>query len=380
MRHRLSLVSWMAIFSFLVFIPVSGWAVVYVDADNVKGPWNGKSWATAYRTVQEGRDEAGKANEEVWVAEGTYKPTNTTDRGISFELKSGVALYGGFKGKETKRDQRDWTKNVTILSGDIGKPGDSSDNSYHVVKGANKATIDGFTITGGNADGVTYYGKGGGMVNYISRPQRGPFGPAVGLSPTVTNCTFTRNYAIEGGAMYNYDRCTPKLTNCTFIENSAENGGAIVDRVGANTILTNCTFTKNYAKWRGGAMYIDYGSRPKVTGCTFVENSTDGHGGAIYTLSRSSQLEHTIPVITNCTFTRNSAKGRGGGISNFDHCILEVSDCTFTRNHAGKGGGGISNDYRTEATLTNCTFSGNSAGKGKADIDTDDSSKVKISK
>ena len=229
MRHRLSLMSWIAILSFLVFIPVSGWAVVYVDVNNVAGPRDGKSWATAYQSIQEGVDYAYAAGSEVWVAEGTYKPASTTDRTVSIQLRSGVALYGGLKGIEKKRNQRDWAKNVTILSGDIGQPGDSSDNSYHVVKGANKATIDGFTITGGNADGVTYYGKGGGMVNYLSRPQRGPFGPAVGLSPTVTNCTFTGNYAIEGGAMYNYDRCTPKLTNCTFIENSAGEGKADID-------------------------------------------------------------------------------------------------------------------------------------------------------
>jgi len=246
--------------------------VVYVDIDNRKGPWNGKSWATAYQGIQQGLDRAYAAGAEVWVAQGTYKCTSTNERKASIRLRSGVAVYGGFKATATKRDARNWVNNVTVLSGDIGIPGDNNDNSYHILIGADDATIDGFTITGGNADGVTYYGKGGAMVNYISRPQRGPFGPATGVSPTIANCLFTKNSAIEGGAMYNYDRCSPKLTNCTFTQNSADFGGAMLDRVGANTILRNCTFTKNYANEGGGGMSIDYRSNATLTNCTFSEN------------------------------------------------------------------------------------------------------------
>ena len=330
-----------------------------MDIDNVAGPWDGKSWATACQTVQEGLDAAyltGK--DEVWVAEGTYYPTSTTDKRISFQLKPDVTLYGGFKGNELARDQRDWVKNVTILSGDIGRRGDKNAGSYHIVKGSPHAAIDGFTITGGNADGdAPYDRKGGGMINYDK------------ASVTVINCLFTRNSAEEGGAMYNWNLSSPALINCTFSSNSADkNGGAIVNRNGCSPTVNNCAFVKNYAKWHGGAMFMDYGSNPILSNCTFVENSTDGHGGGMYTYNKASQIGVTSPVVNNCTFTGNSARLRGGGMANYDRGNSIVTDCTFNRNYAGKGGGGMAND-RSDVEVANCTFNGNFAGEGNADID-----------
>lgn len=358
---------------------VTAQSVVYVDTDNAAGPGDGKSWATAFRSLQRGLDYAYSAGAEVWVAEGTYRPTSATDRLASFLLRSGVALYGGFKGAETARDQRNWRANATILSGDIGRLGDPSDNSYHVLIGADEAAIDGFTITGGNADGELINAKGGGMVNYVSKPRQGPRGAPTGLSPKVLNCTFTENHALDGGAVYNYDRGSPEFINCTFTKNSADYGGAILDRVGVTGIIKECIFEENYATWRGGALLEDYGSRTRIIDSKFINNSTDGHGGGMYLVTRASQLEHTAPVVENSTFTGNRAKLRGGGISNFDFSLLEVTGSSFTGNHAGKGGGGVSTDYLASTTLKNCTFSGNSGGEGKDDIDTGEGAETKVS-
>lgn len=348
--------------------------VVYVDQTNSVSPWDGGSWSTAFINIQQGLDYAYAVGADVWVAKGVYRPTSTKDRKASFKLRAGVTMYGGFKGTETKRSERDRRTNVTVLSGDIGIPDDNSDNSYHVVVGENRAAMDGFTITGGNADGSVYHAKGGGMINYTKGVI--PFGN--GVSPIISNCVFSKNHAIEGGAMYNYGRCAPVVEDCTFIENSADFGGAVLDRVGVNTVVSNTTFTKNSARWRGGAYYMDYGSRPKLSNCAFTENSSDGHGGGVYTITRASQLEHTFASITNCSFTGNNAKLRGGGIASYDMTILEVKDSIFSENHAGKGGGGVSLDLRIEATFEGCTFIENSGGDGKADIDSDDSSQFKI--
>lgn len=337
--------------------------IVYVNAANAKGPWDGNSWATAYNDLQAGLNDAYTRAKEVWVAKGTYLPSLTGDRRASFMLKSGLALYGGFAGTETAKDQRDWVKNGTVLSGEVGR--DASENSYHVVVGAENSILDGFTITGGNANGDGPYNHGGGMINYN------------GTSPVVTNCTFKHNQGAEGGAMYNYNLSAPVVANCTFELNSAGKGGAMVNRVGASPEIANCRFIENKARWRGGALQIDYGSGPQITGCLFERNVSGGHGGGAFLESVAAQLGIVSTRFQDCTFEGNSAELRGGGMANSDGGNPLVINCSFTGNHAGKGGGGMANDYNVAVTVDGCSFDGNSANEGQADIDTDASSQVK---
>ena len=59
------------------------------------------------------------ATAAIWVAAGNYKPTERTDpsdpRSVTYQLQSGVALYGGFDGIEIERHERNWATNVTII-------------------------------------------------------------------------------------------------------------------------------------------------------------------------------------------------------------------------------------------------------------------------
>ncbi len=105
--------------------------VIYVN-HAASGSDDGSSWENAYNDLQAALTEAG-IGDEIWVAQGTYYPTDGADRTISFSLKDGVAIYGGFNATETERSQRDWENNSTVLSGDIGVKEDTSDNSYHVI-------------------------------------------------------------------------------------------------------------------------------------------------------------------------------------------------------------------------------------------------------
>ncbi len=138
-------------------------AVVFVD-QAANGSDDGRSWANAFLDLQDGLAAAdARGGNEIWVAAGTYRPDRGTgDREATFQLVSHIAVYGGFDGTETARDQRSCEANVTILSGDLNDddgPGfaQNDENSFHVVTSsgtAATAVLDGFTVAAGHADDV----------------------------------------------------------------------------------------------------------------------------------------------------------------------------------------------------------------------------------
>ena len=163
---------------------------------------------------------------QIWVAQGTYKPAPyPIYRNLSFVLNTNVSMYGGFTGIENFLDERDWITNETILSGDIDNDGLDAGNSLHVVKGANDAILDGFTISGGYANGTGDDARGGGMLN-------------VSVSPIVRNCRFTDNFATDGTVLYNKSS-TMQIINCYFYNN----GGGIYNS-SSNISIVSCTFNE----------------------------------------------------------------------------------------------------------------------------------------
>ena len=364
--------------------PASGGAFVqtiwYVKAD-AGGQNNGTSWEDAFTELQSALHVA-KKGDEIWVAAGKYLPDydvnsgkHTLDREASFRLRNRVAIYGGFDGTEKKLEDRAGLFDDTILSGDLlGDDGpdfeNNDENSYHVTKGSGtrkRAVLDGFTITAGNPD---EYGDGGGMYNIESNPTLtnctfsgnwaydggGMFNKE--SSPTLTNCTFSDNWAeIWGGGMWNYRSSSPTLTECTFNGNVAgQDGGGMDNRYNSSPTLTNCIFSGNWAERWGGGMSNLGGSSPALTECTFSDNSADWHGGGMFNKESS-------PTLTDCTFSGNSARDDGGGMSNWYESSPTLTNCTFSGNSTSYSGGGMSN-YESTPTLTNCTFSDNSADDG----------------
>lgn len=94
--------------------------IIYVDG-SATGANNGTSWTDAYTDLQDALSAPPVSGDEIWVADGTYKPRTTY---WALSLKNGVAIYGGFSGVETSLEQRDWRTNVSLLSGDLGTSGD----------------------------------------------------------------------------------------------------------------------------------------------------------------------------------------------------------------------------------------------------------------
>ena len=221
---------------------------------NATGAGNGLNWTDAFTDLQEALNYLCAQNlTEIWVAQGTYKPTTGTDRNSSFAMKNGVTLYGGFAGTETALTQRNPTSFTTVLSGDLGPSYDTSDNCYHVINNppglTNSAVLDGFVITGSNANGNGIFSglNGGGMLN-----NGGSAGNV--CSPLIRNCIFQDNVANYGGALYNDGSSggtsSPSLINCLFLSNFSGLGGALYNNGNGGTsspVLTNCSFLNNTA-------------------------------------------------------------------------------------------------------------------------------------
>jgi hypothetical protein len=289
---------------------------------------------------------AAVSDDEIWVQAGTYKPTTGSDRTVSFALTDGVAVYGGFTGTEISRKQRNWVTNVTTLSGDIGTAGNISDNSYHVVTGSGTSTttiLDGFTISGGNANTPDLNHLGGGMYN-------------VNGSPTLTNVILIGNIAWFGGGMYNQDS-NPTLVNVTFSENNASFGGGMRN-LDSSPTLANVIFSSNAAMDNGGGMYNESGS-PTLANVTFSGNTANNNGAGMHNLNSS-------PTLTNVIFSDNTARNNGGGM--FSHYgSPRLTGVTFSGNIVTQRGGGMYNQYNNPI-LANVIFSGNTASSSGGGI------------
>jgi hypothetical protein len=269
--------------------------------------------------------------DQIIVAAGTYSET------INFNGKR-LHLYSS-AGPE-----------VTIINGT---------GHYHVVQcvsGEGPDTIlEGFTITGGNANGSAYPdASGGGMFTLNS-------------SPTVIGCIFTANAASgDGGGIYNQSG-SPIVTNCTFSNNTASSGAAMYN-LWSSPIVAGCTFSENAAGFQGGGIY-NYQSNPAVTNCIFSGNSAN-QGGGMYSSSSS-------PIIKQCLFSGNSATASGGGMFN-SYSSSVVTNCLFTGNLASSSGGGTYN-HSGSPSFTNCVIIGNSTGSfGGAMFNTSSSAPVLV--
>src|SRR5690606_30073473 len=116
-----------------------GAAEVEVPACHVKhdatGANDGSDWANAHLRLQDAL--ANPACGEIRVARGVYTPDDAGDPAISFAIRPGQRVYGGFAGVETSLGQRDPAAHRTVLSGDIGRD-DVTDADGIVVDGADR--------------------------------------------------------------------------------------------------------------------------------------------------------------------------------------------------------------------------------------------------
>lgn len=271
--------------------------IVYVNK-NATGNNDGSSWANAFTSLETALSlqECGFTG-EIRVAGGqTFKPSASRlcsdcsgDRDYYFLIHQDIQLKGSY---EVSTGTQDYN-NPTILSGNIGNTGDTSDNTSHVVVTTNltnAASIDGFVITQGNANL-----NGGSIINTIQTESNTGGGMYnTNSSPTITNVRFDNNSANSGGGMFNKNSSSPTITNTTFANNSTGGGGGgMRNNYSSSPSITNSTFFNNSAT-NGGGMFNKNSSSPTITNSTFVSNSASDGGGMYNYNSSNASLFNTV--------------------------------------------------------------------------------------
>ncbi|MCQ0113106.1 beta strand repeat-containing protein, partial [Zhouia amylolytica] len=381
----------------VVSCPYPTATTLYVNASVSGGTNDGSSWANAYNNLQDAIWQTYICSNitEIWVAKGTYNPSNET---TAIEIPEGVSLYGGFAGTETALSDRDLTVNPTVLSGDFNDNNtpDAGD-SHTIIRMTNNSTLDGFIIAYSYADGtennpVAIGRSGGGVYNN-------------GNDNTINHCIFKNNIAQGdgtngvGGAIVSFSTGTLTIYNSAFYDNEASaNGGAFSIENGI-TKLINCTVANNTAN-KGGGVHFHGGNLEAINTIFFDNTGTNGNindnnpgGGGIGTVAYCAFYNSTTdnngeipPNITDGGNNIAATAGSGGAgtdllftdTANNDFSVLPASLAVNTGDNAAytNAGGNLATDtdisgnprligdiidmgaYESEGILVDFTISG----------------------
>jgi len=357
---------------------------IYVN-DNATGANDGTSWNDAFTDLQDANAIAVPFFDKIWVKEGTYRPDSASpgDRNLSFEFKRDIFYFGGFPDTTTNNINPIAYPSLhpSILSGDIGIIGDSTDNSYHVTvinPGASFIHVDGFEVTEGNADAPSSTDEQNAAGCKI-------FSTGGNTDMFFYNMNFSENHANGFGGGVNitantFGTSTISLNisffNCSFSSNTVNvtpghGAGIIISsvNVGATTNVNfnACNLNGNSAS-TGGAIYLksQFGGILNSTffGCNINNNTATGNGGAIYEFVNSGSTLKTDIIFGS--INSNLAANGGGIYSDITDGIYQDSlfNVGFGGNTATQSGGAIScqaNNSTLTPIFDNCDFINNSS-------------------
>ncbi|WP_299889086.1 fibronectin type III domain-containing protein [uncultured Lacinutrix sp.] len=297
------------------FTTLSG-SIIYVNHAAL-GADNGTTWNDAFLKLEDALAIA-TGNDQVWVAQGTYVPTttNVNSRKATFNVLTGTKVYGGFNATETTISERDVEAYLTILSGDLNGDDNSvitdteatrQDNAYHVVsmrRNISDVLIDGFTISGGNANGSTV--TWGSVLTQFSDSK----GAAIYLNPVVTG-----------------ENTTATIQNCILEKNSATNNSVFAGFGPINAATHNRDFTGNF------------------TSC-IIKNNYSLNSSAFQYHGSTGQGYNAYGTITNSLFYDNTSV-------NGSSCLSLVASTTNNGNTSGMN-----------VSVINSTFANNTGVAG----------------
>lgn len=280
--------------------------IIYVDKDRRGGIQTGMSWDAAYTDLQDALNTARHCDcNQIWVAEGTYKPTTDVyDDEATFELVDGVPLYGGFAGTETSLRQRNWMLNDTTLTGDIDGDGDADIDYVVTASEANEAVIDGFVITMGWA-GI-FCERSSATIRH-NRIKENNYGIKCDDSDSnISNCLIENNRT----GVYCHDNSSLTVRKCEIRD--SRTGYGVLCRSISTALIENNWIHDSYVD---GIYFWMASSKPLVRNNTIVNNGMAG----IAAYEAEPQAE---PNVTNCIIWGNWL-GLDGAFGDVTYCCIE---------------------------------------------------------
>lgn len=277
---------------------------IYYVSSRATDTGDGSSWANA-TTLTKALDKA-VAGDQIWVQ--GFETLTGNNLYVApkegFAVKSGVQLYGGFAGTESRLSQRvtlgkpyqlkyrsvlsgDIQQNDTVGSVDLIFPanGTRSDNATHVLSvnldptqasGNNNTyptVINGFSIGNGQAAGTGDAGKGGGIYVYGDNSKGGVF--------RIERCFLISNYATQGGAVYvdasvkSVNGETSLINQSVVFNNAAGDRAAVENQAGGIYLAGEATVvnTSIFNNENGG---VRLSPESKVVNVTIARNTGAG--------------------------------------------------------------------------------------------------------
>jgi hypothetical protein len=322
---------------------------IYVDADAV-GDNTGVSWANAFKSLA----DACAASEhlpaalsaEIWIAEGTYRPSESRDKTAYFKVRGNTGYYGGFAGTEAAKDDRVPDTHSVVITGDLGGGVYAEHLFMNSSLGNRNAAFGEMKFTGARALTGTYR-----------------CGPAIYVDSanniTITNSDFEDLQAgSSGGAVYaNLIKDSITITDCDFTNTESRfDGGAVYAFAlsGGSVTITDCGFESISGSDSGGAVYAySSGGSVSITDCDFESISGSDSGGAVTAVvSYSGSVS-----ITDCGFTNTESENYGGAVYvSVPSDSVSITDCDFKNTEAGSYGGAVFIAATATATITGCNF------------------------
>jgi len=172
--------------------------------------------------------------------------------------------------------------------------------------GVTSATLDGFTLTGGNGTmGGGAYFNNANDTNTIAHCRifgnQAQIGGGIGCadsSPLIYDCLITGNAATTTGGGVGCDTSSPRIVNCTISDNTAPAGGGICCSGASTPSIVNVILTGN----AHFAIYEEHAPADPTVSYTLFYGNPDGaysdFGGSTYLDSQVGDLEADLAEVS----------------------------------------------------------------------------------